>query len=160
VFLFRNECRPSVGCVYSDIKLEPSLVWIISVWSSPAGHEEEVLVSEAKINRDLDISSDRARVTIAIPCFKQEAFLFECLNSLITQTMPSWQAFVVDDCSPGATAQRIVSSYTTPASVVFVTRSIVAWPRAEIPVCKQDTHRLCCVLMLTTFSIAISFRQL
>ena len=71
-------------------------------------------MSEAKINRDLDISSDRARVTIAIPCFKQEAFLFECLNSLITQTMPSWQAFVVDDCSPGATAQRIASSYNDP----------------------------------------------
>jgi glycosyltransferase involved in cell wall biosynthesis len=54
------------------------------------------------------------RVTIAVPCFKQEAFLFECLNSLIAQTMPSWQAFVVDDCSPNATAHRIVSSYDDP----------------------------------------------
>jgi len=51
------------------------------------------------------------RVTIAVPCFKQEVFLFECLNSLIAQTMPSWQAFVVDDCSPAATAHWIVTSY-------------------------------------------------
>jgi len=53
-------------------------------------------------------------VTVAIPSFKQEVFLFECLNSLIAQTMPSWQAFVVDDCSPTATAHRIVSSYDDP----------------------------------------------
>jgi hypothetical protein len=40
------------------------------------------------------------RVTIAIPCFRQEAFLFECLNSLVAQTMSAWEAFVVDDFSP------------------------------------------------------------
>lgn len=52
-----------------------------------------------------------ARVTIAIPCFNQEAFLFECLNSLIAQTMPAWEAFVVDDCSPHHIVDRIVASY-------------------------------------------------
>ena len=53
-----------------------------------------------------------ARVTIAIPCYDQEVFLFECLNSLITQTMTDWEAFVVDDCSPlGTTIPHIVASY-------------------------------------------------
>jgi len=54
------------------------------------------------------------RVTIAIPCFKQEAFLFECLNSLIAQTNPAWEAFVVDDCSPDRIIDRIVASYGDP----------------------------------------------
>jgi glycosyltransferase involved in cell wall biosynthesis len=71
-------------------------------------------VSEAKINQDLDISSDRPRVTIAIACFKQEEFLFECLNSLMAQTMPTWEAFVVDDCSPNRIVDRIVAGYTDP----------------------------------------------
>jgi glycosyltransferase involved in cell wall biosynthesis len=52
-------------------------------------------------------------VTIAIPCFKQEAFLFECLNSLIAQTEPA-EAFVVDDCSPDRIIDRIVASYGDP----------------------------------------------
>src|SRR6516164_9572950 len=53
-----------------------------------------------------------ARVTIAIPCYDQEVFLFECLNSLITQTLTDWEAFVVDDCSPsGTTIPHIVASY-------------------------------------------------
>jgi glycosyltransferase involved in cell wall biosynthesis/SAM-dependent methyltransferase len=41
-------------------------------------------------------------------------FLFECLNSLIAQTMPAWEAIVVDDCSPARMADRIVSSYKDP----------------------------------------------
>jgi glycosyltransferase involved in cell wall biosynthesis/SAM-dependent methyltransferase len=52
------------------------------------------------------------RVTIAIPCYDQEVFLFECLNSVITQTMTDWEAFVVDDCSSlGSTIPQIVASY-------------------------------------------------
>lgn len=52
-----------------------------------------------------------ARVTIAIPCYKQAVFLFECLNSLIAQTIVDWEAFVVDDCSPDSSAAEIVASY-------------------------------------------------
>jgi glycosyltransferase involved in cell wall biosynthesis len=66
---------------------------------------------EAKINQNPDISSDYPRVTIAIACSKQEEFLFECLNSLIAQTMPSWEAIVVDDCSPNRIVDRIVVGY-------------------------------------------------
>jgi glycosyltransferase involved in cell wall biosynthesis len=52
-----------------------------------------------------------ARVTIAIPCYKQAVFLFECLNSLIAQTVVDWEAFVVDDCSPDGTVAQIIASY-------------------------------------------------
>jgi glycosyltransferase involved in cell wall biosynthesis/SAM-dependent methyltransferase len=55
-----------------------------------------------------------ALVTIAIPYFKMDTFLFECLNSLIAQTMPAWEAFIVDDCSPGRRVDWIVASYNDP----------------------------------------------
>ncbi|MBO0738408.1 MAG: glycosyltransferase [Alphaproteobacteria bacterium] len=51
------------------------------------------------------------RVTIAVPCFEQEVFLFECLNSLVAQTIPAWEAFVVDDGSPRRIVERIVANY-------------------------------------------------
>jgi glycosyltransferase involved in cell wall biosynthesis len=53
-------------------------------------------------------------VTVVIPCYNQEVFLFECLNSIVAQTTPAWEAFVVDDCSPARIADRIVSSYNDP----------------------------------------------
>jgi glycosyltransferase involved in cell wall biosynthesis len=40
-----------------------------------------------------------------------DAFLYECLNSLIAQTMPAWEAFIVDDCSPGRRIGSIVAAY-------------------------------------------------
>ena len=60
---------------------------------------------------DIDCSSGPPRVTIVIPCFKQEVFLFECLNSLIAQTMSTWEAVVVDDCSPARMVDQIVGTY-------------------------------------------------
>jgi glycosyltransferase involved in cell wall biosynthesis len=70
------------------------------------------LGSDRKPMTDDQVSvSPEPRVTIAVPCFKQEVFLFECLNSLIAQTMPLWQALVVDDCSPARSVDRIVDSY-------------------------------------------------
>jgi glycosyltransferase involved in cell wall biosynthesis len=53
----------------------------------------------------------KPRVTIAIPCYQQGVFLFECLNSLIAQTLVEWEAFVVDDCSSESTIEGIVASY-------------------------------------------------
>ena len=61
-----------------------------------------------------DSRSAETRVTVVIPCFKQEVFLFECLNSLVAQKMPAWEAVVVDDCSPAGMVNRIVSTYNDP----------------------------------------------
>jgi glycosyltransferase involved in cell wall biosynthesis/ubiquinone/menaquinone biosynthesis C-methylase UbiE len=52
-----------------------------------------------------------ARVTIAIPCYNQAVFLFECLNSLIAQTVVDWEALVVDDCSPDGAVAEIIANY-------------------------------------------------
>jgi glycosyltransferase involved in cell wall biosynthesis len=50
---------------------------------------------------------------MAVPSFKQEAFLFECLNSLIAQTMPLCEAIVVD-CLPDCIISRIVPASDDP----------------------------------------------
>jgi glycosyltransferase involved in cell wall biosynthesis len=55
-----------------------------------------------------------AGISVIVSCYKQEAFLFECLNSLIAQTFTDWEALVVDDCSPGDKIPQIVASYGDP----------------------------------------------
>ena len=40
------------------------------------------------------------KITIIVPVYKVEAFLHDCLNSLIAQTFSEWQAICVDDGSP------------------------------------------------------------
>jgi glycosyltransferase involved in cell wall biosynthesis len=39
-------------------------------------------------------------VSIIIPCFRQAHFLNECVGSLLAQTMPDWEAVIVNDGSP------------------------------------------------------------
>ncbi len=51
------------------------------------------------------------RVTIAVPCYNRAAFLFESLNSLIAQTVPEWEAVVVDDCSTENMISDVVSTF-------------------------------------------------
>ena len=50
-------------------------------------------------------------VAVAIPCFNQSKFLFECLNSLLAQSEGRWEAVVVDDCSTEGDAAAIVAGY-------------------------------------------------
>jgi len=44
-------------------------------------------------------------VSVIIPCYKQAHFLRECIGSLQAQSMPDWEAIVVDDGSPDDTAK-------------------------------------------------------
>ena len=53
-------------------------------------------------------------VAVAIPCFNQSKFLFECLNSLLAQSEARWEAVVVDDCSTEGDAAAIVAGYGDP----------------------------------------------
>ena len=39
-------------------------------------------------------------VSIIVPCYNQAHYLYECLQSIVEQTYPHWQAIVVDDASP------------------------------------------------------------
>ncbi|MDO4589846.1 MAG: DUF4422 domain-containing protein [Slackia sp.] len=40
-----------------------------------------------------------ALFSIIIPCFNKEAYVFDCLKSVMGQTLPDWEAIVVDDGS-------------------------------------------------------------
>ncbi len=53
-------------------------------------------------------------VAVAIPCFNQSKFLFDCLNSLLAQSEERWEAVVVDDCSTEGDAAAIVAGYGDP----------------------------------------------
>ena len=40
-----------------------------------------------------------AEISIIIPCYNLEKYISECLNSVISQTYPDWEAIIVDDGS-------------------------------------------------------------
>lgn len=46
------------------------------------------------------MSASAPLVTVVVPCFKHGHYLGECLGSLVEQTLPGWEAVVVDDASP------------------------------------------------------------
>ena len=48
-----------------------------------------------------------AQVDVVIPCHRGDAFARECLAGLITQTHPTWTAWIVDDGSPPDSARRL-----------------------------------------------------
>lgn len=53
-------------------------------------------------------------VTIVIPVYKQEDYLYACIRSLQAQTFSHWQAVVVDDASPGKKTPDIVKGTGDP----------------------------------------------
>ncbi len=55
-------------------------------------------------------SSNQPSVTICIPSFNREDLVGETLESLLAQTLPEWEAIVVDDGSTD-TAMAVVSEY-------------------------------------------------
>lgn len=53
------------------------------------------------------------KVSIITPAYNQQAFIRQCLDSVLAQTHEDWEQIVVDDCSPDRTAD-IVRSYGDP----------------------------------------------
>ncbi len=49
-------------------------------------------------------------VTIITPTYKHEAYIGECIESVLGQTYGNWEQIIVDDCSPDRTFE-IASSY-------------------------------------------------
>lgn len=50
-------------------------------------------------------------VSVIVPVYNQEKFLQDCLQSLIRQTMTSWEVVVVDDASPAGNVGQIVDLF-------------------------------------------------
>lgn len=49
-------------------------------------------------------------VTFIIPVYNVEAYLRECLDSVLSQTSPHWQCIIVDDCSTDSSS-KIIEEY-------------------------------------------------
>jgi glycosyltransferase involved in cell wall biosynthesis len=54
------------------------------------------------------------QVTIVVPCFNQVRFLAECLESVVEQTLPDWEAIVVDDASTEAGIDDVIEQIGDP----------------------------------------------
>ena len=50
-------------------------------------------------------------ITVVIPCFKQEVFLKQCIDSVTNQSLQTWEAIVVDDGSPKNNTENLVNEY-------------------------------------------------
>ena len=48
-------------------------------------------------------------VSIIIPCYNHEAFLDDCLGSILAQTYPNIELLICDDCSPDNSYEKIMS---------------------------------------------------
>lgn len=54
---------------------------------------------------------DRPRVSVVVPCYNQpDEFLGACLSSLQRQTLPAWEAILVDDGSTRGDVAGVVAA--------------------------------------------------
>jgi glycosyltransferase involved in cell wall biosynthesis len=53
------------------------------------------------------------RATVVIPCYNYARYLQECVDSVLAQTMPDWEAIVIDDASTDETPE-VMSRLTDP----------------------------------------------
>ena len=65
-----------------------------------------------KIDKKSDGIPQDKKISIIIPCYNVEKYVSECLESVITQSMPDdeYEIIVIDDCSDDGTLQ-IIKSY-------------------------------------------------
>ena len=54
--------------------------------------------------------SNLGLVSIIIPCYNSESYLANAIDSVLTQTYPHWELFIVDDCSTDKSS-AIIADY-------------------------------------------------
>src|SRR5205807_2129138 len=59
------------------------------------------------------MTSQAPLVSVITLTYNQEAFLPECIESVLAQTMPSWEQVIIDDESPDGTP-RVLAGYSDP----------------------------------------------
>lgn len=59
------------------------------------------------------MNGNARRVSICVPTYRGAAFLPATIESVLSQTYPHWELWIVDDCSPDETAD-IVTRYPDP----------------------------------------------
>ena len=57
------------------------------------------------------------KVSVIIPVYNVEQYLRRCLDSILGQTMPDWEAICVDDGSPDGSASILAEPSEIVASV-------------------------------------------
>lgn len=67
--------------------------------------------------------SDRPRVSILMPCYNHEAFLEDCITSILAQTHQNIELLICDDCSPD-NSYSVICSYIPALQARF--------PRVEV----------------------------
>ena len=55
-------------------------------------------------------------VDIIIPNFNKEAFLDECIKSVINQDFKNWKLYIIDDCSTDK-SKEIIKKYLTNSKI-------------------------------------------
>ena len=58
----------------------------------------------------MDIKQNIGTIAVIVPVYNVEPYIHQCLDSLIAQTYPYWEAYVVDDGSPD-NCGRIIDGY-------------------------------------------------
>lgn len=56
------------------------------------------------------VTDHRPKVTVITACYNSERYLKECVDSVLGQTMTSWELFLIDDGSSDATS-RLIEEY-------------------------------------------------
>lgn len=67
--------------------------------------------SMADVTPSPSVSLGRPKVSVVTACYEAQAFLPQCIDSILAQTMPDWELFLLDDGSTDGT-RRIIEDYT------------------------------------------------
>ncbi|MFT6166281.1 MAG: glycosyltransferase involved in cell wall biosynthesis [Vicingaceae bacterium] len=67
---------------------------------------------------------DRPLVTVILPCFNAEKFIFDALNSIINQSYKNLEIFVINDGSTDSSIAEITSLLETDTRVKLITNEV------------------------------------
>jgi FkbM family methyltransferase len=106
----RRECLAYVQERWSTEQVLPQIDTILQSTAANRPQNSTFGPSGAQTTRSGPVSSGRPKVTVITACYEAEAFLPQCVDSILGQTMPEWELFLLDDGSTDGT-RRIMEDY-------------------------------------------------